>query len=167
MTNYLQFISLEKSERLFYKREAKAKKTEKWVRGHISWPFYQDMLFLVKTLTPRSQKSSLDIEECTTKDANDIFNEITGGIHECDLIDSENISDDIFIPKDSAALNLSNDSESMSCVGSPSFYYKCPKRKNNDMDDYRKLMKIEADKALIILEMLKNKSTEHAICLML
>ncbi|CAK9291146.1 unnamed protein product [Gordionus sp. m RMFG-2023] len=87
------------------------------------------MLFLVETLTPRSQKSSLDIEECTTKDANDIFNEITGG----DLIDSENISDDIFIPKDSAALNLSNDSESMSCVGSPSYYYKCPKRKNNDM----------------------------------
>ncbi|CAK9295788.1 unnamed protein product [Gordionus sp. m RMFG-2023] len=50
-------------------------------------------------------------------DANDIFNEITGGIHECDLIYSENLSDDIFIPKDSAALNLSNDSESMSYVG--------------------------------------------------
>ncbi|XP_065313126.1 uncharacterized protein LOC135922632 [Gordionus sp. m RMFG-2023] len=147
----------------FIKEKQKLKRLKSRSEGghHISWPFHQDMLFLVETLTPRSQKSSLDIEECTTKDANDIFNEITGG----DLIDSENISDDIFIPKDSAALNLSNDSESMSCVGSPSYYYKCPKRKNNDMDDYRKLMKIEAYKALITLEMLKNKSTEHAICL--
>ncbi|CAK9293528.1 unnamed protein product [Gordionus sp. m RMFG-2023] len=82
-------------------------KEKQKLKSGSAWPFYQDMLFLVETLTPRSQKSSLDIEECTTKDANDIFNEITGG----DLIDSENISDDIFIPKDSAALNLSNDSE--------------------------------------------------------
>ncbi|CAK9290212.1 unnamed protein product [Gordionus sp. m RMFG-2023] len=118
----------------------------------------------IETITSKSQKSSLDKEECT-RDV--ILNEITGEIHECDLIDSENISEDIFIPKDSAALKLSNDSDSMSSVGSSSSYYKCPKRKNNDIDNFRKLIKLKEDITLITMEMLKNKSTKYGICLML
>ncbi|CAK9302868.1 unnamed protein product [Gordionus sp. m RMFG-2023] len=51
-----------------------------------------------------------------------------------DFIDTDNTSDVTVINKDSVTLNL-NDSESIPCVGSPSSYYKYPKRKNNNMDN--------------------------------
>ncbi|CAK9291813.1 unnamed protein product, partial [Gordionus sp. m RMFG-2023] len=76
---------------------------------HITWPFYQDMLFLVETLTPRSQKSSLDKEDSNSIEVTNIFSEMIGEIDECDYIDTDNTSDVIVINKDSVTPNL-NDS---------------------------------------------------------
>ncbi|CAK9292260.1 unnamed protein product [Gordionus sp. m RMFG-2023] len=88
------------------------------------------------------------------------------GLYECDLIDNENIIDDKLIPKPPIELNL-NDSESISYVLSPRSYYNCHKRKKNDLDDFKKLIKLEEEKTLITMEMLKNKPTTYGICLML
>ncbi|CAK9291972.1 unnamed protein product, partial [Gordionus sp. m RMFG-2023] len=126
----------------------------------------KDMLFMVETITPRSQKSSLDKEDSSSIEVRDIFNEMTGERDDCDFIDTDNTSDVTVINKDSVTLNL-NDSESIPCVGSPSSYYKYPKRKNNNMDEYRDLIKFEKEKSLLTFELLKNKSTEYGICLML
>ncbi|CAK9295540.1 unnamed protein product [Gordionus sp. m RMFG-2023] len=86
----------------------------------ITWPFYHDMLFMVETITPRSQKSSLDKEDSSSIEVHDIFNEMTGE-NDCDFNDTDNTSDVTVINKDSVTLNL-NDSESIPCVGSPSSY---------------------------------------------
>ncbi|CAK9290796.1 unnamed protein product [Gordionus sp. m RMFG-2023] len=71
----------------------------------ITWPFYHDMLFMVETITPRSQKSSLDKEDSSSIEVRDIFNEMTGE-NDCDFIDTYNTSDVTVINKDSVTLNL-------------------------------------------------------------
>ncbi|CAK9291013.1 unnamed protein product, partial [Gordionus sp. m RMFG-2023] len=85
---------------------------------HISWPYYQDMLFLVETVTPRLQLSSLDMGE---------------GSIPFDCIDSDLIIDTI-IPK-GPPLQLSNECES---IFSDSIISSCkyPKRRNNDIGQF-------------------------------
>ncbi|XP_065321224.1 uncharacterized protein LOC135928695 [Gordionus sp. m RMFG-2023] len=127
---------------------------------HISWPYYQDMLFLVETVTPRLQLSSLDMGEgFIPKDVNNIFNEIIGETNEFDCIDSDLIID-IIIPK-GPPLQLSNECESIFSDSIIS-YCKYPKR-NNEIDEIKTLLKLEHEKTILELEMTKNRYNEREI----
>ncbi|CAK9292786.1 unnamed protein product [Gordionus sp. m RMFG-2023] len=81
--------------------------------------------------------------------------------NEFDCIDSDLIIDTI-IPKGPPS-QLSNECES---IFSDSIISSCkyPKRRNNDIDEIKTLLKLEHEKMKLELEMTKNRYNEYAIC---
>ncbi|CAK9296581.1 unnamed protein product [Gordionus sp. m RMFG-2023] len=81
--------------------------------------------------------------------------------NEFDCIDSDLIIDTI-IPK-GPPLQFSNECES---IFSDSIISSCkyPKRRNNDIDEIKTLLKLEHEKTKLELEMTKNRYNEYAIC---